>query len=126
MQVESARGRVEILAGVAAGAGLAICFLPTASWGTQGRAGTLITSVAAIGIATTLAVGVASIVPRRRVTWLGAALVGVSALLVSVTPRGVITCAIAVVTGVGVGLVLPSPHPLRARAGWFRAMGRGT
>jgi peptidoglycan/xylan/chitin deacetylase (PgdA/CDA1 family) len=107
------RSRTGIPVRIAAGAGTAAVALPAASWGTQGRGAALITSVAAIGVGVTVVVLVARLVPKPRGAWLGAILVASSALLVAVTPRGAITCAVAVVTGVGVGLAVPLARPLR-------------
>ena len=73
------------------GAALAAVVAPVAGWGTDGTVSALITSVAAISIGVTLAIVVARLVPRPRLAWLGALLVAAAALLIAVTPRGVIT-----------------------------------
>src|SRR5512135_1421929 len=90
-----------------AGAALVPAAIPAAGWGTEGTATALITSVAAISIGLTLAIAVVRLVPRPRLAWLGPLLVGAAALLVAVTPRGVITVLIAALAGVGVGLTMP-------------------
>ena len=98
-----------------AGAAMAAAAMPAAGWGTEGRTAALITSVAAIGIAATLAILVARHVPRPGLAWLGALLVASAALLVAVTPRGVITLTFAALAGVGTGLVTPRSRPLSDR-----------
>src|SRR3954447_16220388 len=99
-----------------AGAALAPVAIPLAGWGTEGTETALITLVAAISIGVTLAIAVVSVVPRPRLAWLGPLLVGAAALLVAVTPRGVITISIAALAGVGVGLAMPHRAPWRD--GW--------
>src|SRR5205085_7107574 len=86
-----------------AGAALAPVALPAAGWGTDGTAAALITSVAATSIAVTLATAVLRLVPRPRLAPLGALLVAASALLIAVTPRGIITVSITALAGVGSG-----------------------
>jgi peptidoglycan-N-acetylglucosamine deacetylase len=108
---------------IGAGAGFAAVAVPAASWGTQNSAAALITGLVAIGVGATVAVLVARLVPRSRAAWLGALLVAASALLVAVTPRGVISWAVAVVTGVGVGLAVPLARPLRYRESWLALAG---
>jgi peptidoglycan/xylan/chitin deacetylase (PgdA/CDA1 family) len=108
------RGRIRLVP-AAAGAGVAACAIPAASWGTQDTAAALITALVAISIAGTLALAVAARVPRRRFTWAGALIVPVAALLVAVTPRGPITALIAVPLGIGIGLAVPSSRPLAGR-----------
>jgi peptidoglycan/xylan/chitin deacetylase (PgdA/CDA1 family) len=98
-----------------AGAAMAAVAMPAAGWGTEGRTAALITSVAAIGIAATLAILVARHVPRPGLAWLGALLVASAALLVAVTPRGVITLTFAALAGVGSGLVTPRSRPVSDR-----------
>ena len=100
-----------------AGAALVPAAIPAAGWGTEGTATALITSVAAISIGLTLAIAVVRLVPRPRLAWLGPLLVGAAALLVAVTPRGVITVLIAALAGVGVGLTMPHRSPWRDRWG---------
>jgi peptidoglycan/xylan/chitin deacetylase (PgdA/CDA1 family) len=117
------RHRTGIPVHIGAGAGLAAVAMPAASWGTQGVGAALITMVAAVSVGTTVAVLVARLVPRPRAAWWGALLVAASALLVAVTPRGAISCAIAVVTGVGVGLVVPSARPLGHPVSWAALAG---
>jgi len=110
------------------GAALASVAAPVAGWGTDGTVSALITSVAAISIGVTLAIVVARLVPRPRLAWLGALLVAAAALLVAVTPRGIITLSIAALAGVGAGLVTPRSAPLRDRwglAGLIGAVGVG-
>jgi peptidoglycan/xylan/chitin deacetylase (PgdA/CDA1 family) len=101
------RDRAGIPARVASGAAIVAAALPAASWGTEGRSGALITSVAAIGISVTVAIAIARLVPRPRLAWLGALVVAAAALLVAVTPRGVITIVIGALAGVGIGLIVP-------------------
>ena len=113
---------------VIAGAATAAVAVPAASWGTDERVAALITSVAAIAIGVTLAILVARHVPRPALAWLGALLVAVSALLVAVTPRGVITITFGALAGVGAGLVTSRPRPLSDRwavAGLAAALGLG-
>ena len=113
---------------VIAGAATAAVAVPAASWGTDERVAALITSVAAIAIGVTLAILVARHVPRPALAWLGALLVAVSALLVAVTPRGVITITFGALAGVGAGLVTPRSRPLSDRwavAGLAAALGLG-
>jgi peptidoglycan-N-acetylglucosamine deacetylase len=100
-----------------AGAALASVLVPVAGWGTDGMTTALITSVAAISIGVTLAIAVARLVPRPRLAWLGALLVGAAALLVAVTPRGIITLSIAALAGIGAGLATPVPAAWRDRWG---------
>ena len=100
-----------------AGAALASVLVPVAGWGTDGTTAALITLVAAISIGVTLAIAMARLVPRPRLAWLGALLVGVTALLVAVTPRGIITLSIAALAGVGAGLATPVPAAWRDRWG---------
>jgi peptidoglycan/xylan/chitin deacetylase (PgdA/CDA1 family) len=110
------------------GAALAAVVAPVAGWGTDGTASALITSVAAISIGVTLAIVVARLVPRPRLAWLGVLLVAAAALLIAVTPRGVITVSIAALAGFGAGLVTPRAAPLRDRwgiAGLIGAVGIG-
>jgi peptidoglycan/xylan/chitin deacetylase (PgdA/CDA1 family) len=114
MPVLITRDRVAIPARVASGAAIAAAALPAASWGTEGPRGALITSVAAISISVTVAIGVARLVPRPRLAWLGALVVAACALLVAVTPRGVITIVIGALAGVGIGLVEPVAPLTRA------------
>ncbi len=102
-----------------AGAALASAAAPAAGWGTQSTLAALITSVAAISIGVTLAIAVVRVVPRPRLAWLGALVVTAAALLVAVTPRGVITLTIAALAGVGAGLVMP--RPLRWGDSWALA-----
>src|SRR3954451_4609211 len=94
------RDRTGIPVCIGAGAGVAGVAMPAASWGTQSTGAALITGLVAIGVGGTVAVLVARLVPRPRAAWFGALLVGSSALLVAVTPRGVISWTIAVVTGI--------------------------
>jgi peptidoglycan/xylan/chitin deacetylase (PgdA/CDA1 family) len=112
------RDRTGIPLRIGAGAGAAAVAMPAASWGTQSTGAALITGLVAIGVGGTVAVLVARLVPRPHAAWFGALLVGSSALLVAVTPRGVISWTIAVVTGTGVGLVVPLARPLRYRESW--------
>jgi peptidoglycan/xylan/chitin deacetylase (PgdA/CDA1 family) len=100
-----------------AGAALASVAAPFAGWGTESTTAALITSVAATSIGGTLAIAVARLVPRPRLAWLGAPLVAAAALLIAVTPRGVITLSIAALAGVGAGLATPRAAPWRDRWG---------
>ena len=95
-----------------AGAGLVAATAPAAGWGTEATTAALITSLVAISIGVTLAIVVAWLVPRPRLAWLGALLVASGSLLVAVTPRGVITLAIAALACAGAGLATPRPRPL--------------
>jgi len=122
------RDPVGIPVRLTAGAALVAVAMPAASWGTQGGAGSLITSLAAIGIGGTLATAVAFLVPRPRLAWLGVVLVGAAGLLIAVTPRGPITVVIAVLAGVGTGLAVPRARPWRdpvAVAGLLGALAVG-
>src|SRR4051812_3419576 len=110
------------------GAALASVAMPVAGWGTENTTTALITLVAAISIGVTLAIAVARLVARPRLAALGILVVAADALLVAVTPRGVITISITALAGVGVGLVLPRPAPWRDRwalAGLFAAVAMG-
>ena len=109
------RDRTGIPLRIGAGAGFAAVAMPAASWGTQDTGAALITTAVAIGVGATVAVLVARLVTRPRAAWFGALLVAASALLVAVTPRGVISWLIAVATGVGVGLALPLARPVAYR-----------
>jgi peptidoglycan/xylan/chitin deacetylase (PgdA/CDA1 family) len=112
------RDRAGIPVRIGAGAGFAAVAMPAASWGTQDTGAALITSVVAISVGGTVAVLVARLVPRPRAAWWGALLVAAAALLVAVTPRGVIAWPIAVVTGIGVGLAIPLGRPLQHAESW--------
>ena len=117
------RDRTGIPVRIGAGAGFAAVAMPAASWGTQDTGAALITSVVAISVGGTVAVLVARLVPRPRAAWWGALLVAASALLVAVTPRGVISWPIAVVTGIGVGLAVPLTRPMRHPESWLALAG---
>jgi peptidoglycan/xylan/chitin deacetylase (PgdA/CDA1 family) len=114
MSVLITRDRAGIPTRVASGAAIVAAALPAASWGTEGRSGALIKSVAAIGITVTVAIAVTRLVPRPRLAWLGALIVAATALLVAVTPRGVITIVIGALAGAGIGLVTPVAPLTRA------------
>jgi peptidoglycan/xylan/chitin deacetylase (PgdA/CDA1 family) len=117
------RERAQIPVRLFGGAGLAAAFVPIAGWGTEDRTAALITSVAAISVGLTLAILTSTLVARPRLAWLGPLLVAASALLVAVTPRGVITIGIAAVAGVGAGLVVPLHRAHRDLAAVLTLMG---
>ncbi|MEY2588589.1 MAG: peptidoglycan-N-acetylglucosamine deacetylase [Acidimicrobiaceae bacterium] len=95
------------LRSVAIGHGLALLGLAILADGPERAWVAVATTVAAVALAAIAARGVIRQVPRPRLAPLGLLLFAVAAVLVAVTPRGVLTVFVALVGGAGAGLLLP-------------------